>query len=177
MSEEKKCFKKKVLVALTSVALLLSIISIAIDGVLIYKLNQSGVLQGPVVISKQYDKGQTMEKALKKEKPVIVWFYTDWCGFCQRFAPTFGKLTKDFKIKREFAVAYVNAELPENQGLMSEYQVQGFPTVYLLDPKTNKKVHVENEKLFSPEAKTALKKEWLEWAKANKQSSKEEAAK
>ena len=76
-----------------------------------------------------------MEKALKKEKPVIVWFYTDWCGYCQRFAPTFGKVTKDKKIKNNFAVAYVNAEYAENQDLVQEYQIQGFPTIYLLNPK------------------------------------------
>ena len=105
MSDEnkEKCTKKKTLTILVIVAIALSSIALILDGILIHKLAQKGLFQSPVVISKQYDKGQSMEKALKKEKPVIVWFYTDWCGYCQRFAPTFGKVTKDKKIKNNFA--------------------------------------------------------------------------
>jgi thiol:disulfide interchange protein len=40
-----------------------------------------------VVISKQYDKGRTLQKAQATNKPIIVFFYTDWCGFCQKFIP------------------------------------------------------------------------------------------
>lgn len=169
MSDEnkEKCTKKKLLTALAVIAIVLSSLSLILDGILIHKLNAKGVLQEPVVISKQYDKGQSMEKALKKDKPVIVWFYTDWCGFCQRFAPTFGKITKDKKIKNNLAVAYVNAEMPENQSLMQEYQVQGFPTVYLLNPKTGNKVLVDNSKLFTPDAKEKLIEEFMTFAEQN----------
>jgi len=166
MSEEnKKCIKKKAVAAVAIAALVLSFVSLILDGIIINKLNAKGLMTDPVVISKQYDKGQSMEKALKTEKPVIVWFYTDWCGYCQRFAPTFGKLTKDKQIKKNFAVAYVNAEKPENQGYMQEYQVQGFPTVYLLNPKTKEKEHIDNAKLFEEEALKNLKEEFMEFAK------------
>lgn len=166
MSEEnKKCTKKKVLAAIAIAALVLSIVSLILDGIIIKKLNAKGLMTDPVVISKQYDKGQSMEKALKTEKPVIVWFYTDWCGFCQRFAPTFGKLTKNKEIKKNFAIAYVNAEKPENQGLMQEYSVQGFPTVYLLNQKTGKKEHIDNSKLFEEDAVKKLTEEFLEFTK------------
>lgn len=166
MSEEnKKCIKKKVIAVVAIAALVLSIVSLILDGIIIKKLNAKGLMTDPVVISKQYDKGQSMEKALKTEKPVIVWFYTDWCGFCQRFAPTFGKLTKEKQIKKNFAVAYVNAEKPENQGLMQEYEVQGFPTVYLLNPKTKEKEHIDNAKLFEEDAVKKLSKEFMEFVK------------
>lgn len=172
--ENKKCTKKKLITILAVIAIVLSSASLILDGILIHKLNAKGVLQEPVVISKQYDKGQSMEKALKKEKPVIVWFYTDWCGFCQRFAPTFGKITKDKKIKNRFAVAYVNAELPENRDLMAEYEVQGFPTIYLLNPKTKVKTQIGNEKLFTPDAKENLIEEFMIFARQNPIKTEEE---
>lgn len=175
MSDEnkEKCTKKKVLTALAIVAIALSSIALILDGIIINKLVAKDLWKAPVVISKQYDKGQSMEKALKANKPVIVWFYTDWCGFCQRFAPTFGKITKDKEIKKNIAVAYVNAELPENQSLMQEYNVQGYPTVYLLNPQTGNKVHIDNEKLFTTDAVETLTKEFLAFAKENVQAEKE----
>jgi len=167
-NKEKKCKKKKAIALIAILALVLSFVSLILDGIILHKLSESGAMNKPVVISKQYDKGQTMEKALKKNKPVIVWFYTDWCGFCQRFAPTFGKITKDRRIKRNFAVAYVNADYPENAALMQEYEVQGFPTVYLINPETKEKVLVDNSKLFTPEAKKELVKDFLAFADKKK---------
>ena len=176
MSDEnkEKCMKKKVVTTLAVVAIALSSIALILDGIIINRLAAKDLWKAPVVISKQYDKGQSMEKALKSNKPVIVWFYTDWCGFCQRFAPTFGKITKNKGIKKNIAVAYVNAELPENQGLMQEYNVQGFPTIYLLNPKTGNKVQVANEKLFAPDAVESLTKEFLGFARENVQIEKED---
>ncbi len=177
MADENKgnCAKKKAFAAIAMTALVLSIIATALSGMALYKTNALTEQSKPVVISKQYDKGQNMEKALKTEKPVIVWFYTDWCGFCQRFAPTFGAITKDRKIKKNFAVAYVNAEYPENQTLMMEYGVEGFPTVFLVNPKTKEKVHVDNAKLFAPEAKKDLVGEFLNFAKAGEDKAENKA--
>lgn len=110
-----------------------------------------------VVISKQYDKGQSLEKALATKKPIVVFFYTDWCGFCQRFAPTFHKVTKSKDIKKNFAVAYVNCENPENRQHMEEFKVEGFPTVYVID-KDNNRTHLENGTFFTPTAEKDLPK-------------------
>lgn len=175
--ENKKCAKKKVFMAIAIIAAVLSLVSIVLDGIIIKKMVAKDIWKDPVVISKQYDKGQTMEKALKAEKPVVVWFYTDWCGFCQRFAPTFGDIVKDKRVKKNLAVAYVNAEYPENSGLMQEYGIQGFPTVYLLNPKTGERVHIENEKLFAPDAKENLVKEFVAFAVKNAGEDKAEEAK
>lgn len=177
MADENKgnCTKKKVLTALATAAFVLSIVSTALSGVALYKINAISAQSKPVVISKQYDKGQNMEKALKTEKPMIVWFYTDWCGFCQRFAPTFGSITKDRKIKKNLAIAYVNADYPENQTLMMEYGVEGFPTVFLVNPKTKEKVQIDNNKLFAPDAKKSLVEEFLKFAQGtNKAENKAE---
>ena len=69
MSDEnkEKMHKKKTLTILVIVAIALSSIALILDGILIHKLAQKAYFKAPVVISKQYDKGQSMEKALKKK--------------------------------------------------------------------------------------------------------------
>ncbi len=117
----------------------------------------------PVVISKSYDKGQSIELALETKKPMVVWFYTDWCRYCQKFAPTFKKITKDKDIKNLYAVAYVNAEKQENKEYTKEYKIEGYPTVYLVDG--DNKVMIEPALLFAPNAKELLKDKMLDFLK------------
>lgn len=116
-------------------------------------------------ITKKYAKNQTLEKAQKTGKPVIAFFYTDWCGYCKRFAPTFNKITKNAQIKSNFAIAYINCEAPENAPLLAEYQIQGFPTVYLISPKTGEKVKIDNSELFTPTAEKDLVNKFLNLSK------------
>ncbi len=117
----------------------------------------------PVVISKDYDKGQSMEKALATGKPMIVWFYTDWCRFCQKFAPTFKKLTSKKEIKEKYAVAYVNAEAPENRALAIQYEIKGYPSVFLVNGI--KKTLINPNELFEPDAVKNLKVKFLDFLK------------
>ena len=114
-----------------------------------------------VKISTQYDRGRSLEKAKATKKPIVVFFYTDWCGFCQRFAPTFDKITKDKAIKNNYAVAFVNCEKPENHKLMEEYGVQGFPTVYVIK-EDNSKVQLENNTFFNSDSVDVVKAKMLE---------------
>ena len=107
-------------------------------------------------ITKKYAKGQTFEKALKKEKPVVVFFYADWCGYCKRFAPVFAKVTKSKQFKNNFSVAYVNCDDSANAALVSDYGIQGFPTVFVVDKANNIKNQVDNGDLFAPDAETEL---------------------
>lgn len=157
IKEKKCCCKCTAIIAV--LALILSITSLTMQ-----ILNSN--FQGPnkkVVISKQYDKGQSLEKAQAKEKPMIVFFYTDWCGFCQRFAPVFAKIVKSKEIKKDFAVAYVNCENPDNAKWTSEFGIQGFPTVYVV--KGDKKTQLDNQKFFSPDAIEKVKEEIINSAK------------
>ena len=98
------------------------------------------------------------------KKPTIVFFYTDWCGFCQRFAPTYHKIAKSKEIKKNFAVAYVNCEDTKNSTLMAEYGIQGFPTVYVLDGKGNKE-QIGNQMLFNDDTVETVIKKAMEIAK------------
>ncbi len=114
-----------------------------------------------VVISKQYDKGRSLEKAKETKKPIIVFFYTDWCGFCQRFAPVFDKITKKSAIKKNFAIAFVNCEKEENQPIAKEFEIQGFPTVYVIDEK-GVKTQLDNNTFFNDDSVDVVSKKALE---------------
>ncbi|MBR6299221.1 MAG: thioredoxin fold domain-containing protein [Candidatus Gastranaerophilales bacterium] len=111
-------------------------------------------------ISKKYDRGRSLDKALKTGKPIIVFFYTDWCGFCQRFAPTFDKITKGISIKKEFAIAYVNCEDEANRKHMEEYGIQGFPTVYVIKTDGTRK-QLDNGTFFVDKAEEIVTKDAL----------------
>ena len=163
MSEEqnqKPCKGKFVIVLLTILSFFFSIAALATS---IYALNGGSVSTGDkkVVISTQYDRGRSLAKAMETKKPIIVFFYTDWCGFCQKFAPTFDKVTKNAKVKSNFAIAFVNCEKEENQKIMQEYSVQGFPTVFVID-ETGKRTQLDNNTFFNDDSKDVLVKKVLE---------------
>ena len=163
MSEEKielnehKCSCKKTTVLIV-IALLFSLISLGMSTYTMVGSMQNA--EKKVVISTQYDKGKSLEKAQNTKKPVIVFFYTDWCGFCQRFVPTYHKFSKDKEVKKNFAIAYVNCENQENSKIMQEYQINAFPTVFVID-KEGKRTQIENQKLFAPDAVNVMKEEAL----------------
>ena len=165
---EKKC-KGKLLIALVTVTMIFSIATFVL---LLVSTLSGGQLQlpqiaapkadgGKVVISKQYDRGRSLAKARATKKPIVVFFYTDWCGFCQRFAPTFDKITKDKEVKKNFAVAFVNCEKEENQKDMQEFGVQGFPTVYVIK-EDGTKTQLENGTFFNDDSVKVVKEKMLE---------------
>ncbi len=160
-NQNKPC---KCLIVLVTIAFIMSLASLVLS-VLNFTAHpgrqQAADNGGQVVISKQYDKGRSLEKAVKTKKPMIVFFYTDWCGYCQRFAPVFDEVTKDSKVKKNFAIAYVNCEKQENQKHMQEYSVNAFPTVFVVD-ENNKRTHLDNNTFFNDDSKEVLVKKVLE---------------
>ena len=161
MSEETNQPKEKHCCKTTLVLVILSLlISIASLTTSIFALvgNSAGGGQKVVVISKQYDKGKGYDKAKELGKPMIVYFYTDWCGYSQKFVPFFHKLTKDKEAKKLFSMVYVNCEKQENAKLMEEFKVQGFPSVYVVD-KDGEHIHLDNQLFFSEDPVKAIKEE------------------
>ena len=145
------------------VTLVLTLINSGFVAFLTYDKLSTYIQNRPVVISKDYDKGQSIQKAIETEKPMVVWFYTDWCRYCQKFAPSFKKLTNKKEIKENYAIAYVNAEDPVNASFVREYNVEGYPTVYLITK--DKKELVPPMELFAPDAVNSLKEKFLNFLK------------
>lgn len=155
--KENTCSFKK-LAILVIISLIISIASLVTSTYVL--VNNASSTGKKVVISKQYDKGKSYKKAQDTKKPMIVFFYTDWCGYCQRFVPTYHKLSKDKEIKKNFAIAYVNCEDQKNRELINEYQIQGFPTVFAID-KEGKRTQIDNRILFASDAIKSIKEEAL----------------
>lgn len=61
-----------------------------------------------------------------------MYFYTNWCGHCQRFTPFFQSIVTNPKIDKNFTIAYINADEPKNRNLTQMFNIKSIPTVYIL---------------------------------------------
>ena len=59
-----------------------------------------------------------------------------------KFMPKFKTLSGNYKNKFNFVM--VNVEAPENNALVEDVGISGFPTVYILDPKYDNRVLMSN---------------------------------
>ena len=89
----------------------------------------------------KYDKG--LELAAKENKPVMVDFYTNWCGYCKKMdRETFTNDAVAKYLNDNFVIVKVNAESNEtvatSDGSLSERQlsqsfgVRGYPAYWFL---------------------------------------------
>lgn len=101
---------------------------------------------GDTKLPSEYKTGISYEDAMNDDKLVIVDFYADWCPHCQRLAPVYDAVSKKFKGKVNFVT--INSEEEANRSLMTEYDIQYFPTVYVINPKTKKKELVDSSVIF-----------------------------
>lgn len=60
----------------------------------------------------------------------VIEFYTDWCGVCKKFAPTFEAAKSRFSQVR---FQQLDAEDPSNEGLVARYGIKAYPTLVYLD--------------------------------------------
>lgn len=125
---------KKLRISLITVAILL-LIGISVTSCM-------AILPKADMKPSDYDLGLTLDQASKENKPVLTVFYVDWCTYCKRFMP---KLDKIRNInKKDLNVVLLNVEDPENEKISKEYRIAGFPTVYIIDPKYDNRVHIDS---------------------------------
>lgn len=92
--------------------------------------------------SQEAGNGQILsyKEAMKSEKPFVVLFYSQWCGYCEYFAPKFEMLSKIYKDKYNFAT--VNADLPESAKINTEFSLGSVPSVYIVDPTLDNRIFI-----------------------------------
>ena len=130
--------KKKIIIGLS---ILLGIIS---TSAISLAVNNAVIEHNKKKVPSDYKIGVTYEKALEnnEQKPVLALLYVDWCGYCLRFMPKYKEINSIYKNK--FSVVMLNAEAPENKQIVEDVKLTGFPTLYILDPKYNFKVLLNN---------------------------------
>ncbi len=79
---------------------------------------------------------------MNAEKPVLALFYVDWCGYCLRFMPKFKTIESLYKSK--YSIVMLNAEDESNAELAKDVALTGFPTLYIIDPKYDNRVLLNN---------------------------------
>jgi|GEM_PF-4661160 len=84
---------------------------------------------------------QGRAEAVASHKPMVVFFYTDWCGYCRKFSKN---VLENPNVQKEldgFVKVRVNPEkgASENQ-LADQYGINGFPSVYFESPASGNAV-------------------------------------
>ena len=102
----------------------------------------NGVFNQTDMTPSEYKIGISYDDAMQSDKPAIILFYTDWCGYCKRFMPKFKTVSKLYKDDYNFVM--LNGEAQENQALVDEVAITGLPTLYIFDPKYDNRVHITN---------------------------------
>lgn len=74
----------------------------------------------------QLSKENFEKEVLKSTKPVLVDFWAEWCNPCKMLAPTFEKLSKEFK-----NINFAKLNVEQNKDLAQKHDVMGIPCIIL----------------------------------------------
>ena len=69
------------------------------------------------------------QEVLDSDIPVLVDFWAPWCQPCLMMGPALEELAQDLKGK--IKITKLNTEIPENQQLAIQYQIQSIPNMKL----------------------------------------------
>ena len=68
------------------------------------------------------------EDEINTNIPVLIDFYSDWCGACESMYPLIEELAEEYKEK----VKFLKVNTPENRNIGKKYRVMGLPTIIFL---------------------------------------------
>ena len=82
--------------------------------------------------------GNAVKRAKAENKPVVIYFYSKYCRFCDAMD---NNVLFDKEIKKILndATVYMRVDVDITRQLASLYNVRGYPTIWLLDP-TGKRI-------------------------------------
>lgn len=90
----------------------------------------------------EYNIGVKYEAAVKDKKPMIALFYADWCTYCMRFMPKYKIISEVYRGKYNFVM--INIDNPNYKKLVKDYSIDGFPTIYIIDPSIDERIHISS---------------------------------
>ncbi len=78
------------------------------------------------------------EEVLKADKPVLVDFYSDWCGPCKMMSPIIDEIAEE--LGEKIKVGKINVD--ESKELAVKYNVMSIPTLMIFENGEIKKTFV-----------------------------------
>jgi thioredoxin-related protein len=76
--------------------------------------------------------GSGLERAGAEGKPMVVFFFTTWCGYCKKMdRVTWKDPAVIDELSRNFVAARVDVE--RSEGLAAPYGIATYPTIVMLD--------------------------------------------
>jgi thiol-disulfide isomerase/thioredoxin len=89
-----------------------------------------------------YDTGLGIQEAFKTAKgPLLVEFYSDTCGTCQRVTPWLHHWQRQHP--KKLTLVMLNVEDPNTQPIGEIFGVKTLPALYVFNPKRMKKTQVQ----------------------------------
>lgn len=64
---------------------------------------------------------------MRREKNVLIMFYTNWCGFCKKLKPQYSLAASE--VRGKHVIAAMDMERPENNAVRKRFNITGFPTI------------------------------------------------
>jgi protein disulfide-isomerase-like protein len=80
------------------------------------------------------------------QNPTLMLFHATWCGHCIRFVPEFDKFSNNIN-KSKLNVVKFDADVDKSH--VKSFNVEGFPTVLLHDPKTKKFINYNGNRTIN----------------------------
>jgi len=108
---------------------MLKIVSILLIFTTIIVLGIENVFAGEIKWGNSLSEG--LNTAKSQNKPVMVDFYTDWCGWCKKLDKDTYSSPKVQGLADKFVCVKVNGDT--DRANTSKYGVNGFPTIVFLD--------------------------------------------
>jgi len=96
------------------------------------------------------------EEVVASEKPILIYFYTTWCGGCKKFSPYWDKLTREYSDK--FTCLKINIEEPKYKKLARGFNIRSIPQVYIYDRANNRKIKLRASTYMNPQLDEYYKK-------------------
>ena len=67
-------------------------------------------------------------EVLRSDKPVLLDFYTDWCGPCKMMAPVLEEIAEN---NNGFKIVKLNVD--ENMSIAEKYNIMSIPALFVFD--------------------------------------------
>lgn len=78
-----------------------------------------------------------LQEQRENNRPALVMFHVGWCKACQRTFPLFANASETLK-EEAVGMDFAHADCTDDKALCQKYEVQGYPTIKLFFPESEK---------------------------------------